>query len=84
MLLNDTNLNHLATRDIIVAEGRFLLTDGLTAFAAEVHVIKKAISDALRKRLGEIDIYQDSRSALQTLYSLEPRFKVVAKIRNLV
>lgn len=45
----------LATKDGgegTVEEERFHLTVGSTVFAAEVHTIKEAISDALRKNLG--------------------------------
>lgn len=37
----------LATKDGIVEEGQLRLADGSTVFAAEVHVIKDAIADAL-------------------------------------
>lgn len=72
----------LATKDGIVEEGHFCLTDESTVFADEVHVIKEVIADALRKSLDELDIYSDSRSALQVLYSLVPHYKAVAKIRG--
>lgn len=45
----------LATKDGIVEEGKFRLTDGPIVFAAEVHAIKEAISDALRESFQNRD-----------------------------
>lgn len=54
----------LATRDWIVFELQFRLTDGSTVFATNVHAIQVVISDALRKGLGDFDIFSDSRMML--------------------
>lgn len=62
-----------ATKDEIVEGNQFRLADGSTVFAAEVNAIKKAISDDIRKGLGELDIFSNSRSALPALYSHVPR-----------
>ena len=43
----------------------FWLSDGATVFAAEVHVIKKAITDALKRGLGDFDVYLDSRLVIE-------------------
>lgn len=53
-------------------------------FAAEIHAIKEAITYALRRDLGELDLFPDSRSALQTLNFLVPRHRAVAEIIDLV
>lgn len=57
---------------------------GSTDFAAEVHAIKKAISDALWNGLRDLDIFSDLRSAFQVLYSFVPFHSLVAEIRELV
>lgn len=59
-----------ATRDGIVEESQFRLVDGPTIFAAKVHTIKEAITDALWKCLSEFYIFSYSRSVLQVLFSL--------------
>lgn len=62
----------LANKDAIVEEGQFRLTNGLTVFAFEIHAIKQVISNALRKNPGELDIFSNSKTVLQELYSLVP------------
>lgn len=68
----------------IDVKSQFHLTDGAEVFAAEVHVIKEAISDAHRRGLGELDIYSDSGSALQPLYGLVPRHRAITEIKGLI
>lgn len=51
----------LATKNGILEEGRFRLTDGSIVFAAKILAIWETISNALRKELGELDIYSYSR-----------------------
>lgn len=46
--------------------------------------IKEAISDALWKGLGELDVFLILRSALLPLYSLLARQKAVAEIRDFI
>ena len=48
----------------------FLLSNGATVFTAEVHAIKEAITDDLKKGFSDFDVYSDSRSALKALKSL--------------
>lgn len=74
----------LRTRNGIVDESQLLLTQRATIFAPDVLAIKEAISEALQKGLGELDIFSDSKSVLQALCSLVPRHRVVAEIRNLI
>lgn len=57
----------LATRDWTDKESLFRLTVGATVFSLEIHAIKKANADALRRDLVEIDI-SNSRLALQAFY----------------
>ena len=37
----------------VLGESKFRLSDGAIVFAAKVHVIKEAITDALKKGLGD-------------------------------
>ena len=69
---------------LVIGESQHRLTDGTTVFPAEVRTINKAITDAQKRGLREIDVYSDSRSALKALNSLVPRHRVVAQIKTLV
>ena len=68
----------------VLGESMFRLSDGATVFAAEVHAIKEAVTDALTRGLGDFDVYSDSRSALEALNSLVPRHRAVVEIKDLV
>ena len=59
----------------------FRLSDGATVFAVEVHAIKEAITNALKRDLSYFDNYSDSRSALN---SLVPWHRAAAEIKDLV
>lgn len=52
----------------IVVKCPFHLTDDAEVFDAKVHAIKETITNVHRQGLSELDIYSDSRSALQALY----------------
>lgn len=71
----------LSTKNGIVEEGMFRLSDEVTLFTAEDHAIKRAISNALLKGLGELNIFFDSKS---TLHSLVSRYRALTKIKNVV
>ena len=68
----------------VLEESMFRLSDGATMFAAEVHAIKEAITDALKRSLCDLDVYSDSRSALEALNSLVHRHRAVAEIKDMV
>ena len=62
----------------------FLFSGCATAFAAKVHAIKEEITDALKRDLGEIDVYSDSRSVLEAFNGLLLRHSAVANIKDLI
>ena len=62
----------------------FRLSDGATVFAADVHAIKEAITDSLKRGFSDFDVCSDSKLALEALNSLVLRYRIVAEIKDLV
>lgn len=65
-------------------EKQFQLTDSAEVFGAKVHMIKEVITDAHTKGRRKLDIYSDSRLALQALYSLGSQHKAIDEIKNFI
>lgn len=70
-----TDGSKLSLHILVVVEGQtmvenqFWLADSLEVLAADAHAINEAFLDAHRKGPSELDIYRNSRSALQALNS---------------
>ena len=62
----------------------FLFSGCATAFAAKVHAIKEEITDALKRDLGEIDVYSDARSALEAFNGLLFQYRTFTNIKDLI
>ena len=71
-------------KEAVLGKSMFWLSNGATAFAAEVLAIKEEITDALKRGLREIDVYLDSRLALEALNSLVPRHGAIAEIKEMI
>lgn len=74
----------LCTRNGIVEESQLRLIEWAIVFAPKILAMKKAISEALQKSIGELDIFSDSKSMLQALCSIVPRHRAIAEIRSRV
>lgn len=70
--------------DQIVRESQFRLIDGAKGFVAEAHTIHETITDAHQCGFGELDVFSDSKSAIQALNRLVSKHKAVTEHKNLV
>lgn len=66
----------------VLKEKQFHFSDSAEVFVAEVHVIKETITDAHLSGLGELDVYSDSRSALQVLNGLSQSTELSPRLRT--
>lgn len=64
----------------ILSLGRVSFSDGMTVFADKLHASKEAISGALRRGFGELDIVSYSRHLTRLCHVTEqfPRFEGIA------
>lgn len=74
----------LESQGEIVREGMLRLSDNATVFAAEVQAIFAALTDAERHGYVEVDVFSDSRSALNALNKLAVDHRQVSEIKDLV